>query len=129
MYRPDRIEHPAAPTLFAADPKLMRRGRFRRSQHAADEVAQDFVQYSLDDYARRRRGARGWLDLQPAYAFARATHAADWPRGSGDTDVELAEHWEQARGGSRLRWEQVRDLVEDAWLALDRMPVAAVHAR
>ena len=57
MYRPDRIEHPIAPTLFGADPKVMRRGRLRRSQHAADEVAQDFVQYSLDDYARRRRGA------------------------------------------------------------------------
>ena len=86
MYRPDRAEHPAAPTLFAPDPSVMRRGRHRRRQQAAGEVAQDFVQYSLADYARRR-------------------------------------------GGSRLRWEQVRDLVEDAWLALDRMPVAAVHAR
>lgn len=129
MYRPDRIEHRPAPSLFSADPKVMRRGRLRRQTHAADEVAQDFVQYSLDDYARRRRGAMGWRDLQPAYAFALATHAADWPRGSFDTDAELAEHWELARGDSRLGWEQVRALVEDAWLALDRMPVAAVHVR
>ncbi len=129
MYRPDRSEHRPAPTLFSVDPKVMRRGRLQRSGHAADEEAQDFVQYSLDDYARRRRGALRWRDLQPAYAFALASHAADWPRGNADTEAELAEHWEQARGGSRLRWEQVRGVIEDAWMALDRMPVAAVHAR
>lgn len=129
MYRPDRVEHRPAPTLFRADPSVIRRGRLQRSAHAADEVAQDFVQYSLDDYARRRRGALRWRDLQPAYAFALVTHAADWPRGSADTEAELAAHWEQSRGESRLGWEKVRGVIEDAWLALDRMPTAAVHAR
>ncbi|MGH8053615.1 MAG: hypothetical protein ACREP4_06825 [Stenotrophomonas sp.] len=129
MFRLDRTEYRAPPTLFSADPTVMRRARLSRNKHDAGEVAQDFVQYSLDDYARRRRGAQRWRDLQPAYAFALVTHAADWPRGSADTGVELAEHWEQSRGESRLRWEQVRDVIEDAWLALDRMPTAAVHVR
>ncbi|MNV23308.1 hypothetical protein D3C71_1143170 [compost metagenome] len=129
MFRLDRTENRAPPSLFNADPAVMRRGRLNRSKHDAGEVAQDFVQYSLDDYARRRRGAQRWRDLQPAYAFALVTHAADWPRGNADTEVELAEHWEQSRGESRLRWEQVRGVIEDAWLALDRMPIAAVHVR
>ena len=31
------------------------------------------------------------------------------------------------RGQSRLGWHQARAVVEDAWLALDHMPAAAVH--
>ncbi len=103
------------------------RQRPRRGQEGS-AVAQDFLQYSLADYdRRRRRGAAVWRDLCPAYAFALTTHSADWPRGTGDTDGELAAHWDQVRGESRLEWPQVRPVIEDAWLALDHMPAAAVH--
>ncbi|PPV07683.1 hypothetical protein XbrCFBP1976_06890 [Xanthomonas bromi] len=92
-------------------------------------VAQDFRCYSLaDDQQRRRRGGPTRRDVSPADAFARITHAADWPRGA---DVycaqELAAQWESMRGASRLDWPHVRDIVEDAWLALDHIPEAAIH--
>ncbi|MNI64182.1 hypothetical protein D3C73_1196030 [compost metagenome] len=62
------------------------------------------------------------------YAFALTTHAADWPRGGGaDTSGELAEHWDQMRGQSRLNWAQAQPVVEDAWRALDHIPAAAVR--
>lgn len=130
MYRPDRPEHRAVPALFNAHLAAVRRGVFKRRAADADEVAQDFLQYSLADYAKRRRkGFTRWRDVYPAYAFALASHAADWPRGTGDTEAELAAYWEQARGDSRLPWDQARAVIEDAWLALDRMPAAAVHSR
>lgn len=130
MYRPERPEHRTAPQLFNAHLGAMRRGVFKRRAADAEEVAQDFLQYSLADYAkRRRRGITRWRDVYPAYAFALASHAADWPRATDDTEAELAAHWEQARGESRLKWAQARAVIEDAWLALDRMPAAAVHSR
>ncbi len=94
------------------------------------EVAQDYVQYMLTDHERRRgHGRRSWGDLCPAYAFALSTHAADWPRGGDEsTEQALAAHWEQVRGSSRLSWSQARDVVEDAWLALDHMPATAVRS-
>lgn len=130
MYRPERPEHRTPPQLFNAHLGAIRRGQFRRRPPDSAEVAQDFLQYSLADYAKRRRsGVNRWRDVYPAYAFALASHAGDWPRGTDDTEAELAAHWEQARGESRLEWAQARAVVEDAWLALDRMPAAAVHAR
>jgi len=83
----------------------------------------------LNDYERRRaNGHRNWRDLCPVYAFALTTHAADWPRGGdADTSEELAAHWEQMRGQSRLGWSQARPVVEDAWRALDHIPAAAVR--
>ncbi|MBV6831131.1 hypothetical protein KWH18_19360 [Xanthomonas campestris pv. viegasii] len=35
--------------------------------------------------------------------------------------------WDSMRGASRLDWPHVRDIVEDAWLALDHIPEAAIH--
>lgn len=92
-------------------------------------VPQDFHCYSLADYQRRRRrGGPTWRDLSPAYAFARITHAADWPRGAdANCEQALAAQWDSMRGASRLDWPQVRDIVEDAWLALDHIPEAAIH--
>ncbi|WP_343231272.1 hypothetical protein ACE15N_00535 [Xanthomonas campestris pv. passiflorae] len=92
-------------------------------------MAQDFHCYSLADYqCRRRRGGPTWRDLSPAYAFARFTHAADWPRGADiDCEQALAAQWDSMRGASRLDWPHVRDIVEDAWLALDHIPEAAIH--
>lgn len=105
--------------------------RARRDLHEdPQEVAQDYVQYMLTDQERRRgHRRRSWADLCPAYAFALSTHAADWPRGGdGTTDQALAAHWEQVRGASRLSWSQAREVVEDAWLALDHMPATAVRS-
>ncbi len=91
-------------------------------------TAQDFVHYALRDYAQRRcQGGPSWRDLRPAYAFALATHAADWPRGAADTEGDLAQQWEQMRAESRLDWTRARAVVEDAWHALDHMPAAVVH--
>ncbi|WP_305804772.1 hypothetical protein [Stenotrophomonas sp. YIM B06876] len=127
-----RLERRTTFSLFNAhlDPRPARRLRLRRLAEA-NAVAQDFLQYSLDDYDRRRtHGAATWRDLCPAYAFALSSHSADWPRGSADIDDELAAHWELVRGESRLEWRQARAVVEDAWRALDHMPVAAIrHCR
>jgi len=125
-----RLERPA-PSVFNAllDP-LGARTPLRRTRRREDPqaVAQDYLQYMRSDYEQRRsQGRRSWRDLYPAYAFALTTHYADWPRGADDTDGELAEHWEQMRGQSRLGWHQARAVVEDAWLALDHMPATAVH--
>ncbi|WMJ71109.1 hypothetical protein [Stenotrophomonas sp. 24(2023)] len=126
-----RLERPA-PSVFNVhlDP-LGARSAQRRARQAAEPqaVAQDYQQYMRSDYERRRsQGHRSWRDLCAAYAFALSTHAADWPRGGdADTDEELAAHWEQMRGQSRLSWQQARPVVEDAWMALDHMPAAAVR--
>ncbi|KAB7762498.1 hypothetical protein CKY51_21275 [Xanthomonas maliensis] len=103
--------------------------RRRRGPSDAAGVPQDFQCYSVADYQRRRRrGGPTWRDLSPAYAFARLTHAADWPRGAdAQCEQELAAQWECMRGSSRLDWPHVRGVVEDAWLALDHIPIAAVH--
>jgi len=128
-----RLERPA-PQVFnplldplAGSPVQRRIRRQRREDPQA--VAQDYLQYMLTDYERRRgQGRRSWSDLCPAYAFALTTHAADWPRGGdAQTEDELGAHWEQMRGHSRLRWAQARPVVEDAWLALDHMPAPAVR--
>lgn len=99
-------------------------------QAEPDAIAQDFHHYRLFDFQRRRRrGGPSWRDLSPAYAFALVSHAQDWPRlAEREVDDELAAHWERMRGGSRLSWARVRPVVEDAWLALDHMPAAAIHA-
>ncbi|WP_313178079.1 hypothetical protein [Stenotrophomonas sp.] len=126
-----RLERPA-PSVFNAllDP-LGARTPLRRARRREDPqaVAQDYLQYMLNDYERRRaNGHRNWRDLCPVYAFALTTHAADWPRGGdADTGEELAAHWEQMRGQSRLGWAQARPVVEDAWCALDHIPTAAVR--
>jgi hypothetical protein len=126
-----RLDRRTAPALFSAypqPPRTTRRVRRERTEEA-QAVAQDYLQYMRSDYERRRgHGHRSWRDLYPAYAFALTTHYADWPRGNDDdTAGELAEHWEQMRGQSRLGWAQARSIVEDAWLALDHMPPTAVH--
>ncbi len=124
------LERRATSPLFNAylDPRPARRSRARRAADS-NAVAQDFLQYSLSDYDQRRaRGALTWRDLGPAYAFALTSHCADWPRATDDDlDRELAAQWELLRGESRLQWRQVRQVVEDAWRALDQMPAAAVH--
>jgi len=126
-----RQERPA-PGVFNAllDPLPVSRTARRRLRPAEPQsVAQDYLQYMLSDYERRRArgGARTWRDLCPAYAFALSTHAANWPRGGHGTDGELAAHWEQMRGTSRLDWHSARAVVEDAWLALDHMPASALR--
>lgn len=128
-----RLERPS-PSVFnvrqdplAGTPAQRRARRLQREDPHA--VAQDYLQYMLNDYdSRRRQGHRSWRDLCPAYAFALTTHAANWPRGGDDaTEGELAAHWEQMRGESRLRWPQAREVVEDAWTALDHMPASALR--
>ncbi|GAB3044510.1 hypothetical protein [Stenotrophomonas tumulicola] len=128
-----RLERPM-PSLFSAlrDPLAQAPAQRRSRRHRQEDpqsVAQDYLQYMLNDYEQRRsHGRRRWRDLCPAYAFALTTHAADWPRGGDEeTEGELAAHWEQMRGESRLRWPQARNVVEDAWLALDHMPISAVR--
>ena len=126
-----RLERPA-PSVFNAllDPLGQRTAQRRTRRHEDPQaVAQDYLQYMLSDYEERRGpGHRNWRDLCPVYAFALTTHAADWPRGdAADTCEELAEHWEQMRGQSRLSWSQARPVVEDAWRALDHIPTAAVR--
>ncbi|WP_343237476.1 hypothetical protein [Xanthomonas sp. NCPPB 1067] len=122
--RPDRrlFRAHADPT---SSPPLPR----RRAAHETAGIAQDFRCYSRADYQRRRRrGGPTWRDLCPAYAFARITHAADWPRGADAyCEKALAAQWESMRGASRLDWAHVRNIVEDAWLALDHIPDAAIH--
>ena len=125
-----RLDRRAAPALYSTYLPPCRRVQARgASAEEPQAVAQDYLQYMRNDYERRRaHGRRSWRDLYPAYTFALTTHYADWPRGADeDTDGELAEHWEQMRGQSRLGWQQARGIVEDAWLALDHMPAAAVH--
>lgn len=128
-----RLERPA-PSVFNTrqDPLANRstpRRRRRLSREDPQAVAQDYLQYMLNDYeARRRQAHRSWRDLCPAYAFALTTHAANWPRGGDDeTERELAAHWESMRGDSRLRWPTARAVVEDAWVALDHMPASALR--
>jgi len=91
--------------------------------------APDYRQYSLADYRQRRaRHGTPWRDLCPAYAFALRTHAGGWPRAPmADTDGELAAHWEQVRGESHLDWRQARQVIEDAWQALDHLPAPALR--
>jgi hypothetical protein len=126
-----RLERPA-PTVFNAllDPLSARSPKRGSRRHPDPQaVAQDYLQYMLTDYeARRGHGQRNWRDLCPVYAFALTTHAADWPRG-GDVDTceELAAHWDQMRGQSRLDWAQAWPVVEDAWRALDHIPATAVR--
>lgn len=129
----NRLER-AAPSVFNAhqDPLGSAGGRHRVRQGLPRDpqaIAQDYLHYLLDDYeARRHHGHHRWADLCPAYAFALTTHAARWPRGGDEaTEAELAAHWEQVRGDSRLPWTKARAVVEDAWLALDRMPSAALR--
>jgi hypothetical protein len=128
MPRPDRRIAPALFNAYLQRPVPSPRRRRARAEDP-QEVAQDYLQYMRSDFERRRSGSRrSWQDLYPAYAFALTTHHADWPRGDvDDSDGELAEQWEQMRGPSRLGWRQARAVVEDAWLALDHMPPAAVR--
>ncbi|MBN6150486.1 hypothetical protein JR065_09045 [Xanthomonas sp. AmX2] len=117
------------PLLFNAhlDPLPPRRRR-RHDAEPRPHDALDYRQYSLADYRQRRaRHGLPWRDLCPAYAFALTTHAGGWPRGPvADTEGEMAAHWEQMRGESRLEWRQARGVIEDAWQALDHLPASAV---
>jgi hypothetical protein len=106
-----RLERPAPSVFNARQDPLARRPTPRRRRYLPPEdpqaVAQDYLQYMLNDYeARRRQAHRSWRDLCPAYAFALTTHAANWPR---------------------LRWQTARTVVEDAWVALDHMPASALR--
>ena len=124
----DRRPPPAAASVPPVPPPRRALRPVRRGLDAG-ALAQDYRHYAWADYERRRRSqAVSWRDVYPAYVFARTSHSADWPRGGDEqTDAGLAVLWEQARGASRWSWARARPVVEDAWLALDHMPSAAVH--
>ena len=110
----ERYERQPASPRFDAPLLPPRRRAGGRHVQQSDGDAQDYPQYARADFARRRTGAVSWRDLYPAYVFARISHRADWPRGTDNTEAELAALWEQLRGGSRLSWARVRPVVEDA---------------
>ncbi|WP_420008402.1 hypothetical protein [Xanthomonas sacchari] len=120
--RPDPLLFNAHLDPLPSVPPPRRRGAAPRPHDAPD-----YRRYSLADYRQRRaRHRTPWRDLCPAYAFALQTHARGWPRGpEAETDGELAAHWDLMRGDSRLDWDQARQVVEDAWQALDHLPAQA----
>jgi hypothetical protein len=127
----DHQERVSYSALFNAHVDPLRRRPPRRVARRREPqgLAQDYPLYSVADYARRRaEGPVSWRDLYPAYVFALTSHSQDWPRGTDDTDAELAALWEQVRGASRWNWQRVRPVIEDAWQALDHMPNAAIHS-
>ncbi len=81
-------------------------------------------QANTRDTRARRRRIVALVNAKPASSSAQLEGS-----GTADTCEELAEHWEQMRGHSRLSWSQARPVVEDAWRALDHIPAAAREAR
>lgn len=58
---------------------------------------------------------RDWTDYAPAYRLG--CHAFTQHRGKPYADVEheLEHAWHQARGDSRLSWDEARNAVRDGW--------------
>lgn len=83
----------------------------------------------LADYQRRARSGLRWSDVGPAYLIAVQCHRACWPSDGDGWDDALAEHWEAARGDSRLDWAQARSIVQEAWHAIASLPGEAPARR
>ncbi|HEY5973013.1 MAG TPA: hypothetical protein VIT22_13830 [Pseudoxanthomonas sp.] len=101
------------------------------------EVPAAFEVWSVADCRRRRAHdpALMWVDACPAYALAMATHAAYADSLDPDAEEELDAQWDELRGHSNLDWDQAREIVMNAWRALDTLPpdaplgaAAAPHA-
>ena len=87
-----------------------------------------FRRFVARDFRQRARGRRvGWADVQPAYLLALQCHLSCWPQDCDGWDEELARHWEQCRGQSRLEWPQARDIVLASWKVLGPLPGRALQ--
>jgi uncharacterized protein YjbJ (UPF0337 family) len=82
------------------------------------------VEYWRGEYANRPYVDRQYdydTDYAPAYAYgteARTQHGArQW---DDSLDSDLREGWEKTKGQSRLKWEQAKDAVRDAFDRSDR---------
>ncbi len=91
------------------------------------EVPEAFEVWSVADFQRRRArdSALMWVDACPAYALAMATHATYANCTDQDAEDELDAQWDELRGHSNLDWHRAREIVVDAWHALDTLSLKA----
>ena len=91
------------------------------------EVPETFEVWSVTDFQRRRArdSALMWIDACPAYALAMATHATYAHCTDQDAEDELDAQWDELRGHSNLDWHRAREIMVDAWRALDTLPLDA----
>lgn len=69
-------------------------------------------------HEHEQRDGMAWEDVCPAYGLAVITHGAY--RLPSDSEP-LETLWNEVGGESRLVWDEVRDLVAEAWLWLDAL--------
>ena len=117
MYRQPQITAPA--WLNAHTPPLL------PARHSCPGLQA----WLLADYQCRARSGLRWSDVGPAYLIAVQCHRACWPSDGDGWDDALAEHWEAARGDSRLDWSQARSIVQEAWHAIASLPGEAPATR
>lgn len=76
-------------------------------------------EYDKRPYVDRQYGYES--DYAPAYAYGNTVRGNQGERRWDDTlETDVRQGWEQAKGTSKLKWEQARDAVKDAFDRSDR---------
>lgn len=83
--------------------------------HGAEAVPQVLEHLA---HEHERREGMAWEDACRAYGLAVITHGA-YRLPSGNEPMETL--WNEVGGESRLVWDEVRDLVAEAWRWLDAL--------
>lgn len=64
--------------------------------------------------------AYAWDDYRPAYQYGYQTYPRYQGRRFEDVESELSKDWEQAKGTSRLAWQDAKAAVRDGWHTIER---------
>lgn len=99
------------------------------AQQSLLDVPPAYDQFCRSHFAsvRRLHPELRWQDACPAYAIALSAHAVLCDALDSGREAQLAEHWLQLRGDSRLDWRQARSLVADGCSALARLDPLAMR--
>lgn len=68
-----------------------------------------------------------WDDYAPAYRYGIEMHARFGRQPFAQAETGLEQGWTDAKGGSRLLWNEAREAVAHAWRSLDEIEGATAH--
>jgi hypothetical protein len=91
--------------------------------HGAAEKVNPTVEegYWRDNYTTRPYINRSYTydDYSPAYRYGWETRPRYTGRRFDEVETDLSRNWETTKGKSRLKWEEAKHAVRDAWDRLD----------